>query len=164
MNRKAHICRRMAGSVKIRRRRRTRYSGSQEKISIYTLTHLDFFFFPSFLLRPSLLSFGHDRETAGTRLKSGPPPLLVRRRADQGGERPPHPLSLHGTNPDERIRHRRPPGVKPVRRRTSVLVEAAPEGSGVISRRAHTRLPRRRRRKTILLLDDSVPRRRHGQP
>lgn len=90
------------------------------------------------------VGLGHAGEAARARMEVGPPPLLVGGRADEGGEGTLHPLTLHGPDPDQGVRHRRAAGVEAVRWRgnsgvvdVEALVESAAEGAGVGGGRAH---------------------------
>lgn len=90
----------------------------------------------------------------------------MRRRSNQRRQRSLHQFPLHRPDPDERIRHRRPPHIQlmagAIRRRMSgcgavaggdaVLMEAAPEGARVRGRRAHARLLRQRAVVAVALL------------
>ena len=76
----------------------------------------------------------------------------MRRRPYQRRQRSSHPLTFNATDPHQRIRHRRSTHVQTVsriRRRRAltvrirhVLMQAAPEGSGMSRRRTHTPPPR----------------------
>lgn len=71
----------------------------------------------------------------------------MRRRPNQSGERPPNPFPFDGADPDEGILHGGAPHVEPAgapaRRRLGFsregFVQAAPERTGVVRRRAHAR-------------------------
>lgn len=91
-----------------------------------------------------VVRIGHNRKPAWGGVKPGAPPLLVRRRPDKSRQGPPNQIPLHRPDPNQRVRHGRPPGVKPVRRElefliVQVLVKAAAEGPRVRRGRAHAR-------------------------
>lgn len=95
----------------------------------------------------------------------------MRRRTNQRSEGAFHPLAFDATDSHERVLHRGPPHVEPVRRKRTglrvlviVLVEAAPERTGMRRRRTHARFLLSRNVAVMLVLprDDVAPVRGDG--
>ncbi|RDX64353.1 hypothetical protein CR513_57099, partial [Mucuna pruriens] len=87
------------------------------------------------------------KPTTRSRFERRSSPLLMRRRANQRGEGAFHPLAFDSDS-DERVLHRGPAHVEPVRRErtgrrvvivVAVFVETAPERTGMRRRGTHTR-------------------------
>lgn len=88
--------------------------------------------------------FGHQRQPARLSPEVTAAALLMRRWPDQGRQGSLNEVAFRAAVFHERVRHRRPPHVEPIRRilrwrraRAEVLVEAAPERARMRRRRAH---------------------------
>lgn len=68
-------------------------------------------------LRSKIVGLRHLGKPTGPWLEVCSPSLMMRGRADQGGEGPFDQLALNGPDPDKRVRHRRSTGVEPIGRR-----------------------------------------------